>query len=333
MLRFFRQIRQRLLAENRFSKYLLYAIGEIVLVVVGILIALQINNWNEQQKNEEKVRAILSDIMQELVNDVDKINGLMHYYKKRDSTAHLVINNLVDQEDYEKNESQALFTITSFHNRVDLTQDGYSLLTQNMDIIPDAYKGILKTLTRIYKVDKKWVDKYDKEMGDFVEEIHMRRMNTYPWFTGTNASDRNSQIEYMLNDFRHKNEVFEYSNLGVGNQLRFSLIYRQRAIECYQQIAALLNRPLYHESFVIDQEASGDLIGDWEVVGEPGIVYSFYEDDKRLYFKNNLDQRSHEVYLLSPYKILTHNLWYGSLVKEGDKRLVKFHWFTLMKLK
>jgi len=50
MIKFFRKIRRQLLTENRFSKYLLYAIGEIVLVVIGILIALQINIWNENRK-------------------------------------------------------------------------------------------------------------------------------------------------------------------------------------------------------------------------------------------------------------------------------------------
>ena len=57
MIKFFRKIRLKLLSENKFSKYLIYAIGEIVLVVIGILIALQINNWNElnkQSKNERK---------------------------------------------------------------------------------------------------------------------------------------------------------------------------------------------------------------------------------------------------------------------------------------
>ena len=52
MIKFFRKIRQRLLSENKFSKYLIYAIGEIVLVVIGIIIALQINNWNENRKNK-----------------------------------------------------------------------------------------------------------------------------------------------------------------------------------------------------------------------------------------------------------------------------------------
>lgn len=51
MIKFFRLIRQRLLSEKKLNKYLLYAIGEIVLVVIGILIALQINNWNESKKN------------------------------------------------------------------------------------------------------------------------------------------------------------------------------------------------------------------------------------------------------------------------------------------
>lgn len=50
MIKFFRKIRKNMIKENRTSKYLVYAIGEIVLVVIGILIALQVNNWNEERK-------------------------------------------------------------------------------------------------------------------------------------------------------------------------------------------------------------------------------------------------------------------------------------------
>jgi putative cell wall-binding protein len=52
MIKFFRKIRQNLLSEGKTGKYFKYAIGEIVLVVIGILIALQINNWNENRKNK-----------------------------------------------------------------------------------------------------------------------------------------------------------------------------------------------------------------------------------------------------------------------------------------
>jgi len=51
MLKFFRKIRKDLLSDGKTGKYLKYAIGEIVLVVIGILIALQINNWNENRKD------------------------------------------------------------------------------------------------------------------------------------------------------------------------------------------------------------------------------------------------------------------------------------------
>jgi hypothetical protein len=54
MVKFFRKIRQQLLTDNKYTKYLLYAIGEIILVVIGILIALSINNWNNQQINRSE---------------------------------------------------------------------------------------------------------------------------------------------------------------------------------------------------------------------------------------------------------------------------------------
>ncbi len=66
MIKFFRRIRQKLLQQNRFSKYLLYAIGEIVLVVIGILIALQINNWNERRKAAIEEKEILENLYENL---------------------------------------------------------------------------------------------------------------------------------------------------------------------------------------------------------------------------------------------------------------------------
>ena len=67
MIKFFRRIRQRLLSENKFSKYLIYAIGEIILVVIGILIALSINNWNENRKNSDEEIAILQSLDKNLI--------------------------------------------------------------------------------------------------------------------------------------------------------------------------------------------------------------------------------------------------------------------------
>lgn len=65
MIKFFGKIRQKMLTENKFSKYLLYAIGEIILVVIGILIALQINTWNENRKDAIKEQQILNQLKED----------------------------------------------------------------------------------------------------------------------------------------------------------------------------------------------------------------------------------------------------------------------------
>ena len=71
MITFFRKIRQKLLSENTFSKYLIYAIGEIFLVVIGILIALQINNWNENRIKTNKEIVILKEVQRDLRRDLE----------------------------------------------------------------------------------------------------------------------------------------------------------------------------------------------------------------------------------------------------------------------
>ena len=72
MLRFFRTLRQKLLSENKFSKYLLYAIGEILLVVIGILIALQVNNWNEERKENKTLISILKNEKISIAIEIEK---------------------------------------------------------------------------------------------------------------------------------------------------------------------------------------------------------------------------------------------------------------------
>ncbi len=73
MINFFRRIRHRLLINNSIVKYTLYAIGEIVLVVIGILIALQINNWNQNKIEQATLRGYLTSISNNIKEDIEKI--------------------------------------------------------------------------------------------------------------------------------------------------------------------------------------------------------------------------------------------------------------------
>jgi len=79
MIKFFRQIRQSLIMTNQTGKYIKYAIGEIVLVVVGILIALQINNWNEAQKLNGQLNQYKANLIAELEKDLREIDSLNNF--------------------------------------------------------------------------------------------------------------------------------------------------------------------------------------------------------------------------------------------------------------
>lgn len=99
MIRFFRIIRQQLLSQSKFSKYMVYAIGEIILVVIGILIALNVNNWNEKQNNLKYEQSILIELKKELENNLKQLE------EKRSIRKDLIMNSTlwlinVMNEDY-----------------------------------------------------------------------------------------------------------------------------------------------------------------------------------------------------------------------------------------
>ena len=82
MIPFFRKIRKQFADDNKPLKYMRYAIGEIVLVVIGILIALSINNWNEQNKRNKDEQLLLSDLKFEILSNIKDLERLTSYHQK-----------------------------------------------------------------------------------------------------------------------------------------------------------------------------------------------------------------------------------------------------------
>ena len=109
MIKFFRKIRQNLLLENKTSKYFKYAIGEIVLVVIGILIALQINNWNEERKTYDFELALLHSFKSGLEKDILDIQGNVFYHQRGLSAIDSVIFHL---------ENDAVYSIDSISSKM-----------------------------------------------------------------------------------------------------------------------------------------------------------------------------------------------------------------------
>ncbi len=94
MIKFFRKIRQQLLSENKFSKYLMYALGEIVLVVIGILIALQINILNEQRKNNNKEAVILKALHRDFSRNLSDFNRIKQMHINTLQKQDIVLRNV-----------------------------------------------------------------------------------------------------------------------------------------------------------------------------------------------------------------------------------------------
>jgi hypothetical protein len=131
MIKFFRKIRQKTLTENKFGKYLTYAIGEIILVVIGILIAIQINDWNnnriEKESDSQLIGAIITDLRlknEELISDLGygksilkKTDNIIDLWAKtkRIDTLNLKysINRIGDDRGFLNEKSQALEGLTN----------------------------------------------------------------------------------------------------------------------------------------------------------------------------------------------------------------------------
>ena len=135
MIKFFRKIRQKLISVNKFSKYILYAIGEIILVVIGILIALSINNRNEYNKSCTNTTKDLNQIKYELGQDINA-------YKNDISYGNWFVKyfNHVKLKEFDSINVKNIFKVISSNLRtLDLIKS-YNKLNDsgNMDIIKDS---------------------------------------------------------------------------------------------------------------------------------------------------------------------------------------------------
>lgn len=110
MIKFFRKIRQNLIMENKTGKYFKYAIGEIVLVVIGILIALQINTWNQKRLEREQEVKILTSLKKEYIDNLNQLNDKVFIRKKIIHSAKQLIK-IIDNQNLE---SQSIDSIETY---------------------------------------------------------------------------------------------------------------------------------------------------------------------------------------------------------------------------
>jgi len=113
MIKIFRKIRQNLLMENKTGKYFKYAIGEIILVVIGILIALSINNWNENRKQKIKEIEILSSIQESLKRDKIDLESVIPSNNRIRNSIDLLLNHMEKDLPYQDSLKYHFFNSTT----------------------------------------------------------------------------------------------------------------------------------------------------------------------------------------------------------------------------
>jgi len=172
MIKFFRKIRENMLTENKFSKYLLYALGEIVLVVIGILIALQINNWNEFNKERESEKIILNEIRDNLKFDLEDFESNIANLQNKAISATSILKILENNSPYTDSIGYFFYylkTYPHFSNK----SNGYNLLqSKGLGIIQND--SIRKKITDLYEDRYQYLKTYEKERIDYNNSLESK---------------------------------------------------------------------------------------------------------------------------------------------------------------
>jgi hypothetical protein len=254
MIKFFRKIRQNLVMENpppvqngKTSRYIKYAIGEIVLVVLGILIALQINNWNSIRQIQSNNKVFLNKMLSELEQNKARMNWLAFSKLKTqngnisleqairncDSLLKLTYRGLhvLDLDFILNKQLDAGGSYLNLHNSIyeELINTG-KLYTLGSDSLINAIKNYYKRCEREDLYNKANTENMDKGMElmrdglkklelDFkMDSVHFN-IDNYPWFfERTSEKYQNLQIglELMVRgqtaNFNKMNQIIQYSD-------------------------------------------------------------------------------------------------------------------------
>lgn len=132
MIKFFRSIRQNLLQENRISKYAMYAVGEIFLVMIGILLALQFNNWNTEKSNEAKATWYLENIAEDMEYQKASLLDIKTLYVKSIKYGKSILSSYNKHKNFRK--------IDSFNEKVNVLS-----LSQNFPNINNTYREMISS--------------------------------------------------------------------------------------------------------------------------------------------------------------------------------------------
>ena len=233
MIKFFRHIRQNMIKENRISKYTLYAIGEIILVVIGILIALQINNTNELSKQRNLELHYLKNIKTDLILNIKHLENYIDTRETAINSANEVIAHYEGKPIKDlKAFSRHTVNIYTWRKFFQINNTFQELMNSgNLALISnDSIKDILLNMESLYKLmkDGEAHFRYDSEVLLYEPSYNMMDMNpivqNYMYYASKGAVGDNRELskkefQNMLKDIKQKNgfvmAVYQFSEMNV----------------------------------------------------------------------------------------------------------------------
>ena len=237
MIKFFRKIRQKLLSENRFSKYLIYAIGEIILVVIGILIAVSINDANNAAQNDEKIKSILTQIQEDILVDIKDAKRIFKSYISRSAAAHNIYEDKISVNTSVR-DLQPYYGWVNFS----VNRSGYERLMANLEIMPERYNVLLPTLNTMYVVAQDDINDANDYLLVQAQSINgFNRAYTDPEYAEHKLKSFSTKEakQYLIDDPFLKNRTLEYMS-AFENVAGNSNLFRTEAIALYKQIDSIL---------------------------------------------------------------------------------------------
>ncbi|MBC2839711.1 DUF6090 family protein [Robiginitalea sp. SC105] len=167
MIAFFRKIRQSLLNDYKISKYLIYAIGEIALVVIGILIALQINNWNEDKLLLKKEIEILQAFDLQFKNDLVQFEEGLAFYRQNENSIDILLDHLENNLPYNDSLDQHFFTSTRIFIDADMANHVFETL-KSVGVSLISNEVIRNKIVLLYEDEDLWIKNFETLYIEFL---------------------------------------------------------------------------------------------------------------------------------------------------------------------